>query len=138
MFNKGFDDEVFICRELNLQINIDELIVFLNENTSKYEIIKLDIGDFDSFVLADRLDDQTLEAMQDVRVHEPLICADLSGHVRVIDGNHRLAKRKKLGLEHCYVVMVPFRLLSDFIEPSSPISKRMHKKWFTSIQCGNV
>lgn len=117
MISKGRVDEVFVIREHSILIKIADLIDAINQGTVEYSLGRFSVAELTSFIGADRARDEVLKALPASRRDEPLVVSLINGEARVIDGNHRLAKRDRDGFGFCEVLELRAESLEHFVEP---------------------
>lgn len=117
MITNKIDDEVFVSRDLNILIKITELIKYINMNFDEKDLKQISI---DSLLhncnKSDSIKNSHLNEMEDILRDEPIIIFCHNDECLIIDGNHRLLKRKKDGFIDCKVIFLDYELISKFSE----------------------
>jgi hypothetical protein len=115
--SKGVSDECFVCGDLGVLIKIVDIIDVINGTDVELEAFSCPIEELLQMKRADRLDRPTLEKMSKRRRDEPIVIAKLGGNYWIIDGNHRLERRRNDGFEDALVIEAPAELLEQCIAP---------------------
>ena len=92
IINKGdelFQNGIFI-------FNITKMIEYLKKSPNKVDLVEAKVNDFPkSFSTIDE------SYVDSVDVSKPVILAEISpGHYNLIDGNHRMEKARRMGVEN--------------------------------------
>jgi hypothetical protein len=100
-FNKGFkplpleEGEEFFCNGI-FEFNITKLSAFIGANSDRFVEEHVELTS-PALSFSGELNDQTVET---ARVQKPVILAEISpGRFNLIDGHHRVAKARRLGLQ---------------------------------------
>ncbi|MGS0681210.1 hypothetical protein ACVBIL_08630 [Shewanella sp. 125m-7] len=133
MIEAGIDDEVYVIEDKNLLINVFRLIESINSNAVEFDKIVIPIDDLLDLVLTDRINRECIRSMPPARREQPLIYINLGGYGRIIDGNHRLIRRKEDSFKYCEVLVVSVDALKNYCEPLTNRPKREYKEWYRSI-----
>jgi hypothetical protein len=109
-------DEVFVLRQLCICIRIGELIGAVNEaeDLPAREFLTADLA---AMHRSDGISQNHLAQIDAQRLREPLVVCELADEMWVVDGNHRLEKRRRFGLQMTTAVVVPPELLFRYMEP---------------------
>lgn len=78
------------------EFNITKLITFIKDNPDQFPIEQIEVSSLGSWAF-DRLNNETVES---ANVGNPIVLAEISpGRFNVIDGNHRVEKAHRLGMD---------------------------------------
>jgi len=129
MIDAGLNDEAFVIRELNLQISVCKLIKAINKRIVKHSAYTLPTTELFEYIVSDKINNEAVAAMTLYRRNQPIIIAHLGGAKRVIDGNHRLYRRKKDNCISTEVIEVSPINLRVFSEPFMSMHRRDQNNW---------
>ncbi len=113
--SNGIDKEVFVINEYGFHFDIETLINDINKNKVEHETLELNIEQLLTFVRTDIQNKNAISSMSEKRKNEPLIVTNIGDKNRIIDGNHRLIRRKNDGETNCSVVFVSSHLLEAYL-----------------------
>ena len=119
VLSKGADDEVFILKSFELQIMISELIDFINSNGNLFEVIECETDILLNLNGSDYINPSNLNSMSEFRVDEPVLVAKIDDYEFLIDGNHRLQKRKVFSKFKTKYIPINGELLDQFVREFS-------------------
>ena len=105
-----------MIREASLLVKIHHLIEAINNNEVEFKTGHMTMEFISSLVTSDRVCESTINNMPDYRRDQPLIYTYIADQGRIIDGNHRLAKRISDGYPSCEVIAVDPEVLLKFCE----------------------
>jgi hypothetical protein len=116
MIINKINDEVFVSIDLNILIKITELIKYINMNFNEKDLKQILIENllFNCYK-SNSIKNSHLNEMEDILRDEPIIFC-YNDECLIIDGNHRLLKRKKDGFADCKVIFLDYELISKFSE----------------------
>jgi hypothetical protein len=117
MITNKIVDEVFVSRDLNISIKITELINYININFDEKDLKYISIDNLlRNCHKSDFINNSYLNEMEDILRDEPIIIFCYNDECLIIDGNHRLLKRKKDGFIECKVIFLDYELIYNFSE----------------------
>jgi len=103
-FECNIGDEIF--RNGIFEFNITKLLEYIDTNKSEFTLEEVDVKDTRTFPSSD-LDEGTIES---AHLSNPIILAEISPSMfNVIDGNHRLEKAYRVGVDK----IVAYKLLAE-------------------------
>ena len=119
ILNKGVDDEVFILKSFEMKIMISELINFINSNWDLFEVIECETDVLLNLNGSDYINPSSLNFMSEFRMDEPVLVTKINGYDFIIDGNHRLQKRKLFSRFKTKYIPINGELLDHFVREFS-------------------
>lgn len=119
ILNKGVDDEVFILKSFEMKIMISELIDFINSNWDLFEAIECETDVLLNLNGSDYINPSNLNFMSEFRMDEPVLVTKINGYDFIIDGNHRLQKRKLFSRFKTKYIPINGELLDHFVREFS-------------------
>ena len=76
--------------------NITKMLTYIKNHSNEIEVIEVAVADFPSCFSS--VDESHVDS---VDVSQPVLLAEISpGHYNLIDGNHRMAKARRMGISH--------------------------------------
>jgi hypothetical protein len=115
LLNKGVVDEQLILSSLGVQIDVARLIDHVNANEVRFMVCEYPTQKLMDLNRADRINPNVLALMDDKRIDEPALIANIYGYEWIIDGNHRLLKRHQLQKETSYYIPIKGSELDPFV-----------------------
>jgi len=112
---KGMVDEVFVLQTFGIQIDIVALIDEINNKNEEYAICECLTEELLSINRTDNINTEIVNNMNDARFNQPIIVTAINDSLWVIDGNHRLFKRYKLGKKMTYYIFINRIQLEPFV-----------------------
>lgn len=133
MIQNGHKDEVFVATDLNLVISIHSLIQSIN--AGKVEFIRCNkrTCDLIESIRSDEINGRIVDSMSLERRDQPILYAFLAGKGRIVDGNHRLLRRKQDGTSSTEIIDISSSVLQRYSEPLSSLPKRDQKRWASIV-----
>ena len=113
--SKGLPDEVFVVGSYGLRIQVHGLIDWIN-NSPNVDAVWCSTDDLLRLRRSDRVQAAVVASMPDHRRDEPVLLCQLLEEWWVIDGNHRLEKRRRDSLAQTLAVPVPPDVIAGFLE----------------------
>lgn len=113
---KSREDEVFVARDLGIVVQVWRLIDHVNESADLQPSL-LPTDNLVSQRLPAGLDTSWLSRIGEGRLEEPLLVWKPDARVVILDGNHRLERRRQLGLETTRAYVLPTEVVAAFSEP---------------------
>ncbi len=117
MISLGAPDEILIIQDYGVQINIHKLIEYINTNNKKMKILCILTTELENLCRTDGINSNYLESISNERLNEPLLVGHIKNEKWLIDGNHRLLKRK--GTEKTKAIYVKNNILERFTQEFS-------------------
>lgn len=125
IIEKGAVDEVFLLKNLGIQIDIASLIEHINNNENLYPIYECPTNKLLKLNKTDGINHETLSRISALRLEQPILVTKIDDHEWIIDGNHRLLKRHKLAKEITHYILLSGAQLDQFV---SAFSLRLTKR----------
>lgn len=116
---KSREDEVFVAGDFGIVVQVWRLIDHVNGNADLQPRV-LPTDDLVSQRLPAELDESRLSRIDEARLEEPLLVWKPDARVVVLDGNHRLERRRQLGLETTRAFVLPTEIVEAASEPWPP------------------
>lgn len=119
ILSKGVDDEVFLLKSLEIQIMISELIDFINFNSELFDVRECETDILLNLNRSDYINPNNLNSISESRLDEPVLVTKIGDYEFLIDGNHRLQKRKVLSKFKTKYILVNGEQLDQFVREFS-------------------
>ena len=114
ILEKCVDDEVLVLQVFGIQIDIAALIDHINSNMNLYQICECSTNRLLDLNRTDGIDHVTLSRMSEARLNQPVLVTRIDDYEWVIDGNHRLLKRRELAKESTRYIPINGNALDPF------------------------
>lgn len=115
IIEKSVDDEVNVLNAFGIKINIAALIDDINSNFNQYQVIESETSMLLEINRNDGINLEVLKNMTLERMNQPILVTAIDGYDWVIDGNHRLLKRRQLGMSKTNYIPINGSQLDPYV-----------------------
>lgn len=116
---KGAIDEVLVLQVFGIQINIADLIDHINDNQNLFQVCECPTDRLLKLNRTDGITAETLSQMGEDRCDQPVLVTSIDNYEWIIDGNHRLLKRRELDKENTLYIHINGDVLNPFVSEFS-------------------